>query len=100
MDPRMRHAREIQERIRQVLLHDWDPIGVKDIPEADDEYDGYVGGVYRLLARRATAQEVVEHLLEMETKNMGLSSGLDGSEHLEHVAAELLALDVALGDHG
>ena len=27
----------------------WDPIGVKDEPNAQDEYDGYLGGVYELL---------------------------------------------------
>lgn len=27
----------------------WDPIGVKDEPNAQDEYDSYLGGVYELL---------------------------------------------------
>ncbi len=50
MPSRKQRAREIQDSIRQVLLHDWDPIGVADEPAAQDEYDAYVGGVYRLLA--------------------------------------------------
>ena len=29
-----RRAREIQESIRQVLLHDWDPIEVADEPQS------------------------------------------------------------------
>jgi hypothetical protein len=43
-----RRAKAIQESIREILLRDWDPIGVNDVPEAQDEYDSYVGGVYRL----------------------------------------------------
>lgn len=27
--------------IREALLHDWEPIGISDIPEAKDEYDAY-----------------------------------------------------------
>jgi hypothetical protein len=46
MDDPRRNARKIQESIRLVLLRDWDPIGVQDVPEAQDEYDSYVGGVY------------------------------------------------------
>lgn len=56
-------AREIQESIRLVLLHDWDPIGVQNEPAAQDEYDSYVGGVYRLLASGATEQQVADHPL-------------------------------------
>jgi hypothetical protein len=47
-------AREIQEQIRQILLHDWDPVGVRDQPSAQREYDSYVGGLYRLLAEGAS----------------------------------------------
>jgi hypothetical protein len=31
---------EIETKIRPVLMEDWDPIGVSDVPEAADEYDG------------------------------------------------------------
>jgi len=42
-------AKQYHEAIRAILLKEWDPIGVSHIPEAQDEYDRYVGGVYRLL---------------------------------------------------
>ncbi len=45
MIPTEAKGRAIQESIRQVLLREWDPIGVRDVAEAQDEYDGYVGGV-------------------------------------------------------
>jgi len=34
-------SRRIRVAIRNVLLGVWDPIGIKDEPNAQDEYDGY-----------------------------------------------------------
>jgi len=31
--------REIQNKIRRVLMNEWDPISINDLPEAADEYD-------------------------------------------------------------
>ena len=42
-----------------VLLHDWDPIGVQNVPEAHDEYDSYVSGIYQLLASGASDERIV-----------------------------------------
>jgi hypothetical protein len=38
-------SRQNRARVREVLMRDWDPIGVAGIAEAADEYDGYVGTV-------------------------------------------------------
>ena len=92
---RQTKAREIQERIRQVLLHDWDPIGVADIEEAQDEYDSYVGLVYRLLASPASEDELIAELRHIEVVRMGLSPVRP--EGLLPVARKLKALDVSLG---
>jgi hypothetical protein len=94
MDDPRRNARKIQESIRLVLLRDWDPIGVQDVPEAQDEYDSYVAGVYRLLASGASAHEIAEHLLRIEMFQMGLSTS--NSASLLAVAAKLRALQVKL----
>jgi hypothetical protein len=55
-------ARKIQGQIRLVLLQDWDPIGVADIPEAHDEYNSYVGPMYRMLASSASEDETAAEL--------------------------------------
>ena len=55
-----------------VLLHDWDPIGVRNAPQAQDEYDSYVSGIHQLLASGASEERIVEHLWRIETVNMGL----------------------------
>jgi hypothetical protein len=91
---RQDRARQIQESIRAVLLHDWDPIGIQDEPGAQDEYDSYVGGVYRLLASGASEEEIVEHLWQIETVTMGLSTR-DRTKLLPG-ARRLLGLDVTL----
>jgi len=32
-------SREVRSKIRAILMADWDPIGVNDVPDAADEYD-------------------------------------------------------------
>jgi|WetSurMetagenome_2_1015567.scaffolds.fasta_scaffold08440_12 hypothetical protein len=91
-------ARDIQKAIRLVLLHDWDPIGVKDVAEAKDEYDGYVGAVYRLLASGATDDAIVEYLRKVEAEDMGLSPATPAGLHA--VAEKLRALDIHLDAGG
>jgi hypothetical protein len=65
---------EIQAGIRQILMSKWDPIGINDVPEATDEYYGYVGGIYRLLASAATDEEISKHLQNIETESMGMTN--------------------------
>lgn len=37
VDTRERRAGEIRESIRQVLIRDWEPIHVKEVPAAQDD---------------------------------------------------------------
>jgi hypothetical protein len=46
-------SRRIRVDIRHVLMDVWDPIGVKDIPQASDEYDSYLGEIMELLVPTA-----------------------------------------------
>jgi len=55
-------SRRIRVQIRHILLQSWDPIGIRDEPNAQDEYDGYIGKLYELLVRGAAYSEVVEYL--------------------------------------
>lgn len=98
---RDRRARQIQANIRDILLHEWDPIGIIDVPEAQDEYDSYVGGLYRLLASGASVDQLVEHLRQIETIRMGLSvpetaRQAEWSAELRAVASRLQELSVKL----
>lgn len=85
----------IQESIRQVLLQDWDPIGINDIAEAQDEYDSYVGGVYRLLTSGGTEDAIIDHLYRIAADNMGLP--VVDREDLRDVARKLRGLEIERG---
>jgi len=61
-------------RCDEVLHYIWDPIGVSDEPGARDEYEGYVPQVVKLLMSGAEEEAVVEHLVRIEVRNMGLGS--------------------------
>ncbi len=65
-----------RQEIRRILWEFWDPIGVRELGGPDDEYDGYVDGVYSLLTNGASDESIAEHLLRMETERMGLSARL------------------------
>src|SRR5258708_22472509 len=91
MSTREERAHEIQSQIREILLRDWDPIGVRDEARAQDEYDSYIGGVYRLLASGASPSSVAEHLAQLEAEQMGLGVA---AEKLKGGATKLCALDV------
>ena len=88
-----RQAKDIQDTIRGVLIRDWDPIGVRDVPEAQDEYDGYVGGVYRLLAAGAAVRDIAEHLARIERDSMGFSTQ---KEALVEVASRLKQIEITV----
>jgi hypothetical protein len=73
--------------IKAVLLRDCDPIGIKDEPAAQGEYDGYVDDLARML-RRSALYRNAEHLLDIEVNAMGLRGD---SERAHRVAQELCA---------
>lgn len=86
---------KIHQDIATILLKEWDPIGVADNPRAHDEYDRYVGGIYRLLASGATPRTMAEHLSRLEWEQMGLRQ--TDPEMLIPVAESLLDLNVNQG---
>ena len=63
----------MQAAIKQALLNEWDPIGVKEIPGADDEYTGFVPGICKMLLQTKTKEEIFDYLWRIETEHMGLT---------------------------
>lgn len=68
----LKRAQQLHQDIHQALITDWDPIGVADIPEAQDEYDSYIPTIYKLLITRAPKHEIFDYLWWLETEHMGL----------------------------
>ena len=93
MDYRERRAREIQDRIGRILHEDWDPLGLRGEAPAD-EYDSYIGGVYRLLASGASCEQVAEYLAELVRGPLGYPEATAASEMT--TARKLCDLDVLL----
>lgn len=59
-------SRENRAKIREILIQEWDPIGVRDVPQAQDEYDSYIGRVYvMLMDEGATRQAVAAYLFDI-----------------------------------
>lgn len=70
----------IKDQIRQALIMEWDPIGVRDIPEAQDEYDAYVLPIYEMLAQENSICTIIDYLWWLETDYMGLQGKRSATE--------------------
>ena len=91
-DTHRRQARSAIRQIHDILWNDWDPIGVCGAgPE--DEYDGYIAEVMRLLQSGAPRQAMVDHLADCESDSMGLPPA--DRDRLVVVTDKLLALDLS-----
>jgi len=58
--------------VRKAILKNWDPIGVKDEPSAQDEYDAYLPAIVGLIEKRAPVNELARYLTDITTLEMGM----------------------------
>ncbi|MBZ0253259.1 MAG: hypothetical protein K8I02_07965 [Candidatus Methylomirabilis sp.] len=96
-DPRA-PVRQALEHVRRILWEDWDPIGVRDVSSARDEYDSYAPPLLRMIQEGHTAAALAEHLRSLEVEQMGLAGRpvddlLPVARRLEAVRAELDGLE-------
>ncbi|MGD9492953.1 MAG: hypothetical protein AB7V36_06320 [Bacteroidales bacterium] len=55
------------EKIREILLREWDPIGIGTNIKIRDEYDGYIGGILNLLVKKeSTVFDFISYLRKVE----------------------------------
>ncbi len=66
------HALEF-ERVKQLLLSEWDPISFGTIKVPDDEYDSYVGPILAMLRSEADSRRIADYLLHVEADLIGLT---------------------------
>lgn len=78
----------IREKVRGVLVHDWDPTGVEKNPHAHAAYDDYIDPLLDLIRSGADEQAVVEFLHGREKEIMCFPSL--GTARLNRVAAKLI----------
>jgi hypothetical protein len=86
-------ARRYHHAIREILLRDWDPVGVGAVAQAQDEYDSYIPGIYGRLIHRISEQDLFDHLWQIETEHMGLFGNRGKTQQ---VAQKLLLLNTQL----
>jgi len=63
-------------QLGQLLMREWDPIGVAHTPEAADEYDNYIG-LFADRLRRGASTEDVAALLDGAERDMGIAPRLE-----------------------
>src|SRR5688572_28289131 len=68
-----RSSEEIPRGYPKGVLDGLGPHRVSQIGEAQDEYDGYVGSVYKLLIQRSPVSKIFDYLWWLETEQMGLA---------------------------
>jgi hypothetical protein len=68
--PDQEKSQMVRSETRAILMADWDPIGVNDVPEAADECDSYIGGVYELPEQGASAEGIRAYLRRVEIEAM------------------------------
>ena len=81
--------RSAYEAANDILIHEWDPIGVGDDPIAQDEYDMYIPGALRMIIDGRSEQEIADYLDRIETNNMGLTPVKEMTERNLRVAGRL-----------
>lgn len=79
---------ELYRAIDEVLHYLWDPIGISSIPEARDEYHGYLPHVFGMVRSGKDEAAIAAYLSEVVTDRMGLSAD---QQHDQNVAQVLLA---------
>jgi hypothetical protein len=82
-------TKSLEASVRRILLQEWDPIGIRDVPEAQDEYDSYVFEICAMLREGKTTGKLYEHLRWIESERMGLDGD---ARHTEWIAKMLTSL--------
>lgn len=72
-----------ERELRCILMTAWDPIGVGDVAQAWDEYDGYLGGVAQQLLDGAGDDDAGAARVQL---------------YLRHVLRDFMELEVAAGE--
>ena len=93
-------SRENRAKIRQILMQEWDPIGVREVPQAQGEYDSCLGRVYvMLMDERATREAVAAYLFDIAARHMALAGQPGLVERCDQTAATLVSLRAQFGLH-
>lgn len=77
-----------KDRLRQVLLEDWDPSNAARFESARGEYDSYLDPLLKLIGEGADEDRIIHFLHERELETMCFPPL--GVSHLRRVARRLI----------
>jgi len=80
MSAYLKSEKLLHKAIHKALIEEWDPIGVRYIPEAQDEYDSYAPEIYKMFISRKPKHEIFEYLWWLEVEHMELSGDRQRTE--------------------
>ncbi|MCE3279336.1 MAG: hypothetical protein K0S44_1527 [Bacteroidetes bacterium] len=78
--------KELYKNIDDILWKEWDPLGINDIEEADDEYKGYTPQIFSLKVQGSDSEIIAKKLFEIATNEMGVVGNID---HCRQVASRI-----------
>ena len=70
------NKKELYKKVDEILWNDWDPIGINDCGP-DDEYQGYVPSIVKLLEGGADEIKITKFLHHHANVSMGLSTKIE-----------------------
>ena len=80
----------LYRRVDEVLTYVWDPIGVREVPQARDEYRGYLPQVFRRVLDATEPGTIAEYLLSAASECMGLTINEESRKDAFRVARLLI----------
>lgn len=83
------NIKRVEKSVKEVLLNEWDPIGVKDNPNAKSEYDSYALKVVGMLYNGAAEDQIFEFLKNVVLHDFELSAD---ENNLHLIAKKLMGL--------
>jgi hypothetical protein len=57
--------KELWFEIHEILIREWDPIGVRYFDSAHDEYDSFISEIIRMLEKGADKTKLTDHLFQL-----------------------------------
>ncbi|MBO9666023.1 MAG: hypothetical protein J7501_04360 [Bdellovibrio sp.] len=79
------------DEVKNILMNDWDPIGIKANAKAKAEYDQYALRIVGMLYNGTTLDKLVKYLDSVVTEDLGLPSNRNKSIE---VSKKLLAINL------
>ncbi len=73
---------ELYNFIGNILLQEWDPIGVNGVPEAEDEYNSYLPVVFSKAMNNESTEAIAEYLGKIETERMSLNGNMQKNKEI------------------